>query len=725
MRVLGVAGDEVVFTSGREVPSKGDWQGIRVTAGGTADISYAVIEYASNGVYLDSGNVTITGSLLHFNTNGLYLTGAGGAAAITGSQLVYNGGYGIYAVGTGSDASNPTFKINGSDIFGNGSWQAYLVNYGTGSVLTLDATGNWWGTATPVFGTEIKQGYSMPATSIVDFGSVAAAPLAQPALASLSVDNAYFSPANGDGVQDVVVLSGTLSEPADWVVEVRDGNGNVLRTFTGSGDVVSVSWDGLDTTPGQVADGRYDFMVRTTAGSRSGPAGGIPATVDNTPPVADLDDALNGAVLQNLLTAEFNGTADDENFLNYQVEQGAGAAPAVWTSLGGVQSTAVDGGLLASWVLNTEEGTAPVANGDYTLRLTVTDKAGNVSVDTATITVDNMTVTSVTAVTSVTGRTDKLDLAQGETMDIQFDLNLPGTVTLRIYPEQQGVDGTPVRTIVQNFTTPGTHAISWDGKDDAGVPVEDELYIYVLEASDGTRIGRYLPTATPATARVDVGSGGSYPNFNGYTNDYWRADVTLGEPGRVRLVLTLQSLGNKVIYPNGAGEVLDAGTHTLVWDGRDPETGDIYVGSFQVRIDHVAFPGNGVWVVGNNVNPPPVVTGTLSLEVKTDPYLVYLSYGQFTKFSYRLDVPGGAPAYVEIKLLPPGVLDPSDPRAVVVKRQLQVPGDYTVQWDGISASDSNGVTRDIGEDGAYTFAISATTSSGQSTLVRSVINAYQ
>jgi flagellar hook assembly protein FlgD len=406
------------------------------------------------------------------------------------------------------------------------------------------------------------------------------------------------------------------------------------------------------------------------------------------------------------------------HFVSYEVAFGAGDSPEIWTSIDGIQSSQISALPLGYWTLSSNDSSVtPVPNGLYTLKVTVIDKAGNVSVDTVLVTVDNMTLTTITE------SQDTLDLGLGEIIDIGFAINLPGTVTLKIYSAEQGVNGVPIRTISQAFGSAGSHSISWDGRDDAGIMVPNEAYLYILEASDGTRLGQYTPTEVPATDRIDSGFNTTYPNFNGYTNDHWKANVTLNQPGRVQLILTLQSLGNKKIYPDGAGRILEAGAHTLTWDGRDPDTGDLYMGTFQVQINLTGLPTNTLRVTGNDRTP--IVTGTVSVEVKTDPYLVYLSYGQVTKFAYRLEAPESEVAWVQVKLLPPGVYDPADPRATLIDQGFKGSGDYDVQWDGITASDPNKLMREIGEDGAHTFAIEAISSTGQTTLVRSVINAYQ
>jgi hypothetical protein len=59
--------------------------------------------------------------------------------------------------------------------------------------------------------------------------------------------------------------------------------------------------------------------------------------------------------------------------------------------------------------------------------------------------------------------------------------------------------------------------------------------------------------------------------------------------------------------------------------------------------------------------------------VKSDPYLMTCSYGQFTRFLYNVD----QDCRVTVKILPPGISDPSSTEAIVlVDDELQTAGDH-------------------------------------------------
>ena len=61
LNLLGAVGSEVVLTSNDESPAEGDWWGIKVNSGGTANIEYATITYSDYGIrYLSttSGHIS-------------------------------------------------------------------------------------------------------------------------------------------------------------------------------------------------------------------------------------------------------------------------------------------------------------------------------------------------------------------------------------------------------------------------------------------------------------------------------------------------------------------------------------------------------------------------------------------------------------------------------------------------------------------------------------------
>jgi flagellar hook assembly protein FlgD len=583
--------------------------------------------------------------------------------------------------------------------------------------ITLDATGNWWGTTDPLAIAAQVYEYNDNTTYSphVDYSGYLSVPLNGPGVMSVTISELYFSP-NNDTVKDTTQLQATLSETADWTVTVEQ-SGVVYRSYSGSGNSILIVWDGDDDLAQQVAEGAYRFYIgASTAARTSLPISTQHVTLDITPPIADIDDAYNGTILQNLLIAALPGTANDATFADYQVEYGAGATPTAWSPISGILTVPVNNNTLDNWEVGTEDGTPPLANGLYTLRLTVNDKAGNTSSDTEQVTLDNLAAHTVTE--NIPGFSPSLS----ETVQIDFTLNLPADVTLNVYSEE---DDTLVYTSTQALLA-GPNSAVWDGTDSLGAVVAGGGYYYTLTASDGTRIANYTPAYSPATSDLFVGGGGNQ-SFNTFRNDFFNRAATAPANGRaqLRLALATSPYVGQSIFPDGDGIAMEAGENRqFFWDGRIPGTADIYIGSFTAYLNFTTFGPNYVVVRSE----APVIKGPDAigpsapyLEVKADPYIVYLSYGQLVNVHYNID----RQSQVTIKLLPPGVTDFNDPSAVLVTDELQSAQDHTVEWQGLDVA-GDGRDRTLPADGVYTLAIKAVaTDSGASTIYKAVLSAYQ
>jgi len=65
------------------------------------------------------------------------------------------------------------------------------------------------------------------------------------------------------------------------------------------------------------------------------------------------------------------------------------------------------------------------------------------------------------------------------TTTIRFEMPVAGDVTLTVYD----VRGTRVRTLVRESRAEGTHAVTWDGRNDRGEQVGSGVYLYRLDAA--------------------------------------------------------------------------------------------------------------------------------------------------------------------------------------------------------------------------------------------------
>ncbi len=693
-----------MFTSTKAVPGVSDWVGLVINTDAAAvNIQNAIIQYAANGIYIDKtvSTVNVLDSLIQLCNNGIYING-NTKPVIAKSRIVSNTNYGIYIYGTNSDATDPKPILKNNDIYNHVSVarNLFVTNYTAAPTVKIDISNSWWGTATPTF-----------SSAALSYAPVLASASLAPIMNTHLVANTYFSP-NADAVQDAANLTSTLSETASWTVNIKNlATGVLVRTYSGTGLNANISWDGKNASAQTMVDGRYSLIARATASTRSGMVLYKEIVLDNTAPSAGLDPFLSMLPHKNVLSIPINGSANDQNFLNYSVDYSNNLLPTVWNALGTNIIYQTNNALLSTWVVSNTLGDPVVPNGPYSLRLVAKDLAGNQSIVTAPVVIDNLTLTNIAVPNAV-------NLRANTPAAINFSISIPGTTTIKIYDIATGPTGTPVRTLTLNASA-GLNTISWDGRNQQGVRVSGSAYIFVIEASDGSHMGLYDPT------NLVVSTAANFQTINAtcdaYRNIFASFSITAPQPGLAAIQL---STPNGIVYPFGInGKPIPAGTTTLYWDCRDPLTGGLVSFPASQLSAFTRFPPNTILVEGAD-GAAKIKGAGANVEVKSNPYLIYLSYGQFTKIAYNLELFNAQNTLVEIKLLPPSVLSFDDPLAVAVFSGVQGAGDHEVTWKGDVGSVENAKRATTSTQGAYTFAIKTTTN-GISSLYRGTLSVHQ
>jgi len=97
----------IVFTSNATTPQPGDWGGIRFKEDSSESsiINWAIVEYASRGVWVDRSSHRIENSIIRNNDYGVSVMFSAGAITISNSSI-FNNTWGIYTweIGTGNRA---------------------------------------------------------------------------------------------------------------------------------------------------------------------------------------------------------------------------------------------------------------------------------------------------------------------------------------------------------------------------------------------------------------------------------------------------------------------------------------------------------------------------------------------------------------------------------------------------------------------------------------------
>ena len=156
--------------------------------------------------------------------------------------------------------------------------------------------------------------------------------------------------------------------PSRWAL-IHQGSSRVNDNLLGSWDTQKQQ-DGL-------------YSLRLSASNSKGYLNSqqIIVTVDNSLPVALISSPGPEWIASQQV--QIRGTASDDNFQQYRLEYEERSNPASWSIIGATSSQAVEKDILQLW------RTGGLDDGQYQLRLTVTDQAGNQTQTIQTLTLDN------------------------------------------------------------------------------------------------------------------------------------------------------------------------------------------------------------------------------------------------------------------------------------------------------------------------------------------------
>ena len=152
LRALGLPSQPIAFTSDREEPAPGDWNGLHFVAGSSdSNLAWCVVEYATVGVQVKAGpgetvSPAFSDCILRRNSgHGFelegYASGCDAALAqptITGCTIEYNGECGIYGYGYGDQYDDCQPDQGTGGIGGTVSGSIIRDNQGPGIYLLSD-----------------------------------------------------------------------------------------------------------------------------------------------------------------------------------------------------------------------------------------------------------------------------------------------------------------------------------------------------------------------------------------------------------------------------------------------------------------------------------------------------------------------------------------------------------------------------------------------------------
>ncbi len=750
-------------------PRRSDWPGIETgSASGNVSLEYADIYCATNGVYfnLGSGSLAYTRVLngsagvrslgtaaatshpqivgqneLRGNTYGVYVE-AYSSPTVNGNNLITGNTYGVYLSASTSATQNPAPVVNGNSLYANSAANYSAINVINPATTILNAQGNWWGTADP----------SAILATIEDRNTSDYRPYVNYAgfLGSAGGTSAYTGPTLiGPITANTTLAAGSYLMLSDIVV-------NAAKTWT-----ISAGVD-IRTAAGRkiLVNGTLQANGTSTQRARFGSAKPYPAKND----WVGIEVATGGIANLNYVRVEhavngvsFNsggGTVTNSliRFCDTGVYVGPNSSPTInqgneisnnlygiyvkghWTAAGPTAPVVNGNSLFANATFNYYStsfadpkptlnatgnwwGTAVPAN----IAATISAVSGSAPVNTSGYLTAEPFLPAITLTGFAMSTQEAKPLVSTQPAAGTFTLNRAGTVTFKVVRE---TDSAVVRQWSQSFVV-GVNAFTWDGRNDLAAIVPGGLYRVLLTASNGLDPYDYdVAVSTTSDNTPDCTGCVAPTTINPYLNERYKVQVQFKAPILANLRVT-PSLGtpfypiNDVYYP--------AGYHWLYWDGRGPDGALLTVPATVWAGDGKRMRPNGIYVF-----PPMVaITGTSAapnIEVRSDPYLVTSSYEQASKIVYRVSLD----AVVRVTILPPGIVDPASPSAIVLVNNLTqpakdgggIPIDYTADWRGFNTADPNAML--AGAEGAYTFAIEATLpATGQKTLYRGVLNIAQ
>jgi hypothetical protein len=285
----------------------------------------------------------------------------------------------------------------------------------------------------------------------------------------------YFSP-NGDSVKDTTTFlasvgfaAGTQRVDFRWRVDVRNQSTSVVvRSVVGSGATIAFAWDGKNGAGVVQPEALYGFEL-IDLDSLPLVIASSSARLDVTPPTATITAPADAHVVSNIRLAgggsvAVTGSAVDETALQQWTLERTGNAQSTVTL--GSGTTNLSSGTLATW--QTLPSSGALANGAYTLELTVEDKAGNIAVDTVPVTVGHFSASRSVA---------QANTALNEVVTYTSIVPFPLTLRIDIWS-----GSAIVKTLVNEPKAAGTHITTWD----ALQSFPDGGYKYIATVTDGT-----------------------------------------------------------------------------------------------------------------------------------------------------------------------------------------------------------------------------------------------
>ncbi|MBI5101748.1 MAG: discoidin domain-containing protein, partial [Nitrospirae bacterium] len=384
----------------------------------------------------------------------------------------------------------------------------------------------------------------------------------------LTLDKRLFSP-NGDGIMDGVVLTYSLFEKSDIEINIYGlAGGSPVRSVKLNGlsaGQQSFLWDGKNNSGVAAPDGQYSFVLsaRDTCGNLA--QNSLTVELDSTRPEAVITSPVQGQVTG--VIVDVRGTAYDPRFKSFALEVGQGDVPTDWIMLAEGTASLRDG-RLGTWNTYGLEG-------KWTLRLTVTDAAGNVS--SGKTSVDFLVRKSLIKDYYATSGVISPN-GDGKKDAAAISFTVVESCTARI--DIADSNGSVIRTYIDTITSAGSRTFIWDGRDNSGTVLTDGVYTVTLSASplsDPSAVQLETLTvivdAIPPTIDIKLPADKSYVNgdilISGTISDKNISEYAITYTGDTGSATINSGAQNRENYSFGALRALPEGEYAIIIQAKD------------------------------------------------------------------------------------------------------------------------------------------------------------